>query len=209
MNEYLAKLHRLESASKGLSAEKALVGELTKPTKLGSVSFVSAQSRGISGTEAGAAADEAVTAMQSGTASGLERGCYGNRQNRQNYPYADDLDHLDRCCPEYVEPERWRQCILDAQRFLAGWGDKASALGWTGTELFGLHAPPAKPHPSYSRLSRYDATGLLWLLQGRRVAALTADTAAITTLSGGILTYRKLRKPAFGPVGDSLDDFVV
>jgi hypothetical protein len=38
---------------------------------------------------------------------------------------------------------------------------------------FGLQAPPSKRHPSYSRLSRYDETGLVWLLQGRPVVALT------------------------------------
>lgn len=44
--------------------------------------------------------------------------------------------------------------------------------------------------------------------QGRRVVALTADTAAVENASGNIVSYRKLRKPALGPVGDSLDDFV-
>ena len=124
-----------------------------------------------------------------------------------SFPYADALDQLDRRCPDYVDPQRWQQCIADASRFIASWGDKAQVLGWTADELFGLHSPPAKPHPSYSRLSRYDATGLLWLLQDRRVIALTANTAAISTPSGGTLTYRKLSKPAFGPIGDSLDDF--
>jgi hypothetical protein len=71
-------------------------------------------------------------------------------------------------------------------------------------ELFGLH----KPHPSYSRLSRHDCTGLLWLLQGRRVVALTDGTAAIQNpTTGNVLTYRKTRKPAYGPLGDLLDDF--
>ena len=52
------------------------------------------------------------------------------------------------------------------------------------------------------------ATGLLWLLQGRRVIALTDSTAAIQNPStGNVLTYRKARKPAYGPLGDSLDDF--
>src|SRR5262249_25427004 len=70
---------------------------------------------------------------------------------------------------------------------------------------FGLHPPPERPHPSYSRLSRYDATGLCWLLQGRRVAALTADTAAIENpATGNLTTYRKHNKPALGPLGDSL-----
>jgi hypothetical protein len=124
------------------------------------------------------------------------------------FPFAGDLDHLERRCPDYVEAERWRQCVEDARRFLASWGDQALALGWAASELFGLHAPPANPHPSYSRLSRYDCTGLLWLLQGRRVVALTADTAAIQNPSTrNVLAYRKLRKPALGPLGDSLDDF--
>jgi hypothetical protein len=76
-----------------------------------------------------------------------------------SFPYAEALDALERECPDYVEAERWRQCLIDAQRFLAAWGDKALALGWTDGDLFGLHTPPAKPHSSYSRLSRYDATG--------------------------------------------------
>jgi hypothetical protein len=46
----------------------------------------------------------------------------------------------------------------------------------------------------------------VWLLKGRAVVALTDLTAAIQAPSGAILTYRKHRKPAFGPVGDSLDD---
>jgi hypothetical protein len=62
------------------------------------------------------------------------------------------------------------------------------------------------PHPSFSRLSRYDQTGLVWLLEGRPVVALTADTAAIQTPTGNILIYRKHNKPGLGPVGDSLDD---
>ena len=43
-------------------------------------------------------------------------------------PFAEGLDALDRQCPAYVEPDRWRQCIDDAQRFIADWGDKAKAL---------------------------------------------------------------------------------
>jgi hypothetical protein len=122
------------------------------------------------------------------------------------FPYAEALNELERGCPDYVEAERWQQCVTDAQRFLAAWGDKAVALGWTAAELFGLHQPPAKPHPSYSRLSRYNCIGLLWLLQGREVIALTDTTATIRTRSGGSVTYRKHRKPALGPLGDSLDD---
>jgi hypothetical protein len=108
--------------------------------------------------------------------------------------FAQAFDQLERRCPDHVEPQRWHQCLLDAQRFLAAWGDKALALGWTADELFGLHEPPAKPRPKYSRLSRYDRTGLLWFLQGRRVIALTEISAAILTPSGATLTYRKTQR---------------
>lgn len=125
----------------------------------------------------------------------------------QGFPFTAALDALERRCPDYVEPDRWQQCIEDGQRFLATWGDKAFALGWTASELFGLHKAPQKPHPSYNRLSRYDCTGLIWNLQGRRVVALTESTAALQGHTGNIVTYRKAHKPAYGPLGDSLEDF--
>jgi hypothetical protein len=106
--------------------------------------------------------------------------------------------------PALVEVERWRKAVEDGSKFLARWGEQAETLGWTPADLFGLHAPPEQPHPSYSRLSRYDAVGLVWLLQGRPVVALTADTAAIENQTGAVTVYRKHNKPALGPVGDSL-----
>jgi hypothetical protein len=45
------------------------------------------------------------------------------------------------------------------------------------------------------------------LLEGREVIALTQDTAAIRWPSGTVTVYRKSNKPAFGPLGDSLEDF--
>jgi hypothetical protein len=47
----------------------------------------------------------------------------------------------------------------------------------------------------------------VWLLEGREVIALIEETAAIRWPSGSVSIYRKNNKPAFGPVGDSLDDF--
>ena len=83
---------------------------------------------------------------------------------------------------------------------------QAEALGWTAKHLFGLHKPPNRPHPSYSRLSRYDETGLIWLLGGREVVALTEATAAIQSSTAAITTYRRHNTPALAPPGDSLDD---
>jgi len=96
---------------------------------------------------------------------------------------------------------RWQQAVEDGRRFLATWGKQAEALGWTARDLFGLQTPPAKPHPSYSRLSRYDETGLIWLLRGREVAALTETTASIRSAAGNITIYRKHNKPALGHPG--------
>jgi hypothetical protein len=119
--------------------------------------------------------------------------------------YQNTQEALRLRCPEFVETERWQQTVRDAECFLSAWGAKAYALGWSARELFGLHEVPSQPRPFYNRLARYDETGLLWLLQGRPVIALTADDAAIQC-SNSVVVYRKYRKPAFGPLGDSLDD---
>jgi hypothetical protein len=117
------------------------------------------------------------------------------------------LDVLDSRCPDHIEQDRWRQAVDDGRRFFATWGEQAPALGWTARDLFGLHTPPDEPSPNYRRLSRYDETGLIWLLEGREVIAMTEETAAIRWPSGSVTVYRKINKPALGPLGDSLDDF--
>ena len=88
--------------------------------------------------------------------------------------------------------------IEDGRNFLHQWGETAQRLGWTSADLFGLHTPPERPHPSYSRLSQYDCTGLCWLLQGRRVTALTAETAAIATGPHDVSQAQQARAGAAG-----------
>jgi hypothetical protein len=106
-------------------------------------------------------------------------------------PLAVALAALERRCPELVPTERWQQAVEDGRRFLAQWGQQAEALGWTPKEIFGLVAVPANPHPSFSRLSRYDEIGLVWILARGRVLALTADSATISTDCGSRLRYYK------------------
>jgi hypothetical protein len=80
---------------------------------------------------------------------------------------------------------RWATFIDDSGRFLAsGWVDRAVALGWTALDLFGCDR--IKP------FARIDRMGLLWLLHGRDLLALSADAAAISTPAGGSLTFRKI-----------------
>ena len=56
--------------------------------------------------------------------------------------------------------------------------------------------------PSFNRLARYDEIGLIWLLRGRGVAALTDATAAIRNQTGSITIYRRHNKSALGPLGE-------
>ena len=70
------------------------------------------------------------------------------------------------------------------------WGERAEALGWTARDLFALHPPPEAPARAYSRMSRLDATGLIWLLNDRPVVAMTETEAAIRG-AVAILVYRK------------------
>jgi hypothetical protein len=74
---------------------------------------------------------------------------------------------LERRCPDHIDPADWQQAVEDSRRFLVQWADRAAALGWTAGDLLGLSSVPEKPAPTYRRLSRYDETGLIWLLQGR------------------------------------------
>jgi hypothetical protein len=104
--------------------------------------------------------------------------------------------------------DRWQQAVTDGKTFLLRWGDQAHALGWTAKDLFGLLTVPEHAKLSFNRLSRYDETGLIWLLGGRRVVALTEGMAAIQNPgSGSVTMYRRFDKPALGPLGDSLEDF--
>jgi hypothetical protein len=115
------------------------------------------------------------------------------------------FQELERRCPLHVDPADWQQAVEDGRKFLTRWGQQADRLGWTARDLFGLHPVPERPAANFRRLARYDATGLIWLVQGRPVIALTETEAAIQS-AGAVVMYRKLRKPTLGPLGDSLDD---
>ena len=108
-------------------------------------------------------------------------------------------------CPDHVPEGRWRQAVEDAKAFVRTWGEQARSLNWSNRDLFGLAPVPEKPKPGFDRLARYDLTGLIWCLCGRPVVAITTDSATIRTTNGTLNFYRHTR-PAYGPLGDSLDD---
>jgi hypothetical protein len=85
--------------------------------------------------------------------------------------------------PGDMPQPRWEQIINDAGLFLDRWAGEALALGWTGLHLFGVH--PAKPY----RAIYY--AGLVSLLNGRPVIAITANTATIDCGQGIHQTYSR------------------
>jgi hypothetical protein len=198
MNQYLQKLHALRVGKAPAPLTDKTDKTYQDTANGGFVSFVSAQSMGFFDPEA-------RSGCMPEQAPNQEKGAPPER-TKLTEPFARTITALEARCPDLVPVGRWQLAVEDSRSFLARWGDKAEALGWTARDLFGLHTPAAKPHPSYSRLSPYDETGLIWLLQGREVVALTETTAAIQSRTGAVTIYRKHNKPALGPPGDSLDD---
>ncbi len=102
--------------------------------------------------------------------------------------------------PETVAGDSWAAFLASCDAFMAcPWPSKAASMGWTAHNLFGCDG--LKP------VERVDRMGLLWLLSGGRVAALTSGTAAIEKPSGSRLTYRVTGYGVFisaHPSGDRL-----
>jgi hypothetical protein len=87
--------------------------------------------------------------------------------------------------PEWVGVDRWFEMIEDADAFLSSWSNAARDLGWTALNLFGVHAVAPG--------ARYDVMGLVAVLRGGTVSALTDRTAAIRQPSGSTLTYTRAK----------------
>jgi hypothetical protein len=81
--------------------------------------------------------------------------------------------------------ETWRQLLLDAETFFRRWSASAQLLGWRDEDLLGVH--PSAP------ASRFDAMGLLLILQGGEVEELQSECARIRTQGGSLLVYREHR----------------
>src|SRR5262249_2050280 len=99
--------------------------------------------------------------------------------------WAEALARLDPSCkPGEVSPKRWLRFIDDCGRFLdSGWAAHAAKLNWHPLDLFGCD----RERP----FARIEHAGLLWLLNGRKLIALTADMAVIETPTGGRQTYHR------------------
>jgi hypothetical protein len=85
--------------------------------------------------------------------------------------------------PRSYPTKAWQQLIVDAERFLDEWAPQAAALGWPAWELFGCHrrAP----------WGRIQGMGMVLLLHGDPLAALTTTEAVIRRPSGAHHTWRR------------------
>ena len=98
--------------------------------------------------------------------------------------WLDGVARLAAMAPPRNYPEQaWQQLIVDTERFLDGWAVQAAALNWPAWELFGCHrrAP----------WGRIQGMGLVLLLRGKELAAMTDSEAVIRTPSGAHQTYRR------------------
>jgi hypothetical protein len=118
-----------------------------------------------------------------------ERAAIAEHDGRAPRPWAEALVRLDPAHPPGdVPPRRWVQFIDDCGRFLdEGWAEQCATLGWGPLDLFGCD----RERP----WARIDHAGLLWLLNGRKLLALTADMAIIEGPTGGRTRYYRRCAP--------------
>jgi hypothetical protein len=87
--------------------------------------------------------------------------------------------------PAGIPEDRWQLFLDDCWRFMNTWASTAAKLGWKPADLFGVgRTGPTK---------RVDLAGVLWLLEGREIAAIERHGIAIRCASGSIQTYRPAR----------------
>jgi hypothetical protein len=97
--------------------------------------------------------------------------------------WAEGFARLDpNCPPGDVPPRRWQRFVDDVGIFLDDWAANATALGWGPHDLFGCdHGRP---------FARIDRAGLLWLLNGNKLLALSENTATVEMRTGKRQTWR-------------------
>ena len=143
-------------------------------------------------TVAGTPAQIQAPRFALGVANGRPRGWSDNCDGRTPFEggapqaWAEALARLDPAHPPRDVPrQRWVQFINDCGRFLdSGWAQRAIWLGWAPINLFGCDRE--RPY------AKVDQAGLLWLIEGRSLIALSHDIAVIASPSeGGQRHYRR------------------
>ncbi len=92
-------------------------------------------------------------------------------------------DLLAMARPASCPDAKWQALREDAYHFLRDHAARAHELGWTALDLFGVH----RTRPWV----RFDCMGLVPLLNGARVTALSGIEAVIEKPKGARLTFRR------------------
>ena len=92
-------------------------------------------------------------------------------------------DLLVQPCPASCPEEWWEALREDSYHFLRDWAARAHEQGWPAVDLFGAH--PVKPW------ERFDCMGLVPILNGARVTALSDIEATIEKPNKAWLTFRR------------------
>src|SRR4051794_19344998 len=83
--------------------------------------------------------------------------------------------------------ERWQRIIEGAGAFLDRWSGEAIRCGWTDLDVFGAY--PGAP------AARFDAMGLVLLLDRWKVVAIDRDGADLKTPTSAIQRFRRRKLP--------------
>ena len=90
--------------------------------------------------------------------------------------------------PRAYPSGEWAFLLDDADRFMKRWAVQAYGLGWQSWEIWGV----SRVAPRF----RFDAMGLVLVLKGARIAAITADAAVIEMRTSNLLRfYRRASDP--------------
>jgi len=90
--------------------------------------------------------------------------------------------------PTGFTPKRWRRIIDAAGTFMDRWTAKAAGCGWRDLDVFGVDAD--RPD------ARFDAMGLVLLLDRMEVVGIDPDGADLVTETGTRQRYRRRPLPA-------------
>ena len=98
--------------------------------------------------------------------------------------WAGGFARLDRAVPpKGFSPARCQRVIDDGGRFIDRWASQAAALGWDTVAVFGVD--PAAPG------WRLDNAGLVVLIDGADVTAITDRTAMLRLRTGSVQVYHR------------------
>jgi hypothetical protein len=97
----------------------------------------------------------------------------------------------DMPAPAKFPATSWAKVVADANEFLETCAATAHRLGWQDWELFGCHRQ--------ARWHRIQGLGLVPLLQGKTLVALTSTEAAVRTRTGAMQTFRRKQSDPLYP----------